>query len=91
MTDGTLNDYARNEAALRELTLIMSRFAADLMPAFTALARALLDARPEIGRAVYVRRKGLEMTREQYARLHNVPLATLIRVERWRNLEGKNP
>lgn len=72
------------EAQLREISAVMARAAADLTEAFRPFIVALIQAKPQIGEAIYLARKKSDMSRERYAALHNIPLQTLIRVERWR-------
>lgn len=72
------------EATLREMGAILSRCAADLAEHLRPFIEALAEARPEIGAMIYAERHRRGMTRREYADAHNVPIATLIRLERWR-------
>lgn len=80
---------AKIEANMREINLVMSRFAAVLLPAFDAYARELYTARPIIGEAVWKERHRALMTREQFAARFNIPRDVLVRVERWRLLRDE--
>lgn len=80
---------AKIEANMREISLLMSRLAAALLPAFEQFARVLYESRPAIGECVWKERHRRLLTREQFAAQYNIPLDTLVRVERWRLLRDK--
>jgi len=78
------------EGELRQIGAVLSRLAPDLLPDLAPMVEVLIESRSVIGATVWRARHAAKQTREQYARAHNIPVPTLIVVERWRNLtEGE--